>query len=287
MIHALLAVVHQVARTMDAGDHGDAMIAARIYLDCYSQRRPLRMAGRTGFRGITDLRYIRWVTRPLAGQAQTVTVRAATTGNGMPVGQFEGLTVTGTSLDAGASITARQPAVFLYRSPGFMARSFGSPSTLPQTRFYFALRAKHGRDFLVRFYDQLAGGISSFSMKSLSNPEAFKRSDAGVLYVDHAEADQAAQIARNWVTGLRLPLRQLSPLGTKTLLPGLSWADSIPVANDPEVSFGQWLAGTLLEAAQQHGRSAGEADLRKIVAARGRELDRIWRDPARAGHDPD
>lgn len=286
MNHALLSVVHQAARAMASGDHSELAMASRIYLDCYSRRRLLQITEATQFRGITDLHFMRWVTQPLAGLAQTITIPAVTADDGTPVGQLGGFAVTGTSKDGGASITARRPAVFLYRSPGFMARSFGESSRLPQTRLYFALRARHGRRFLIQLHDRLADRLSKFSMKSLSNPEAFQRSDAGVLYVDHAEAHQAAKIAREWVADLRLPLRRLSPLGTNALLPGLSWADSIPVKDDAEVSFGQWIAGILLEAAQKHGTSASAEDLAGIVSARGRELGQIWRDPARTGDDP-
>lgn len=68
----------------------------------------------------------------------------------------------------------------------------------------------------------------------LSDPEAYSRSDAAVLYIDRSQLDEVLAVILQLYHAVQDGMKQSTPLFVKTLLPGLG------LAEDPSngLSFG-------------------------------------------------
>jgi hypothetical protein len=103
-------------------------------------------------------------------------------------------------------------------------------------RFYWNLTSTLTPTALHAVTSQLNGAEIPFRMKVLSDPAAYVRADAGVLYVYKRYVARAyAAIQRAYFT-VRAGLLPQVPLFTKRLAPGLGLAED---PGDPGTSFGQ------------------------------------------------
>ena len=157
-----------------------------------------------------------------------------------------------------------------------------------QAGFYIAIgdgegdEEEDGGDVLVRLYWHLTSAAAvpfvglltgrlndlglPFRMKTLSDPRAYRRADAGVLYLGKRHYSAArAEIVASYHT-LADRIRPATPLLTKRLAPGLA------VAEDPGggASFGQHrctLVARALWRAFEHGRRSPRERLETVAAA--------------------
>ena len=104
----------------------------------------------------------------------------------------------------------------------------------PQRRYYWHLTSQAAAPFLAAATSMLNAASVPFRLKVLSDPDAYTRADAGVLYLRRSHAlaagDAIARIHETVAAGLR----QEIPLLTFRLADGLALAESPPTG-----SYGQ------------------------------------------------
>ncbi|MBY5856125.1 hypothetical protein GR239_24905 [Rhizobium leguminosarum] len=145
----------------------------------------------------------------------------------------------------GAKVRLRLGRNSLRSSPGFclLFGDFDLPAEGPKLRFYWNLDPGLAVRFVSEATSRLNASHIPFRLKVLTDPLAYDRCDAGVLYIERsglgAVADEIAKVYS--AIG---PLREKVPAFTRKLAPGLAAAD------DPGngESFGMHRCGLLAEA---------------------------------------
>src|SRR5215217_5090030 len=101
-------------------------------------------------------------------------------------------------------------------------------------RFYWNLHPAVAVSYIDVVTDVLNAKNILFTTKVLSDPEAYSRSDAAVLYIDRSQLDEVLAIIPQLYRAVQDGIKQSTPMFVKTLLPGLG------LAEDPSngLSFG-------------------------------------------------
>ena len=145
-------------------------------------------------------------------------------------------------------------------------------------RFYWHLTAEIAPGWITELTHRFNAARVAFHAKVLSDPGAYLRADAGVLYVALADAAAAMALIPGLHRGVSASLRPTTPMFTKRLARGIA------IAEDPGDgrSFGQYRCQLVAEGlvrAFQDGRTAAE-DVTAAVAARFAEdgllITRPW-----------
>jgi hypothetical protein len=188
--------------------------------------------------------------------------------------------------EPGMGVGVLMPKELFRLSPGFyMALGnaefpVGGPESI--IRLYWNLRSE-GAVTLVRLLTRaLNEARLAFRLKVVSEPDAYTRCDAGVLYVLAAQYQQVAELVADAHSRLQSELRSATPAFTKALARGLGLAEDPTGGLD---SFGlnrcRLLAEAVVEAAE-----VGAATLPKrlaVVSARfaqaGIDLDAPYLNP--------
>jgi hypothetical protein len=132
----------------------------------------------------------------------------------------------------------RVPREWRHLVPGFYFAIGDTESTdkpEPSVRFYWHLTARAAVPYMATTTKALNGGGIPFRTKVLSDPGAYQRADAGVLYVARRDCDRLGNLLPTIYRRIASELRAQTPLFTRSLAPGLA------VADDPGdgMSFGQ------------------------------------------------
>ena len=163
-------------------------------------------------------------------------------------------------VEIGGAGRVRVPKELREMLPGYYA-AFGDADRSPDfdshpldlVRFYWHLTADVARDWMreltVRFN---AAGVP-FQVKTLSDPGAYVRADAAVLYIERKDLASTMALLPELHRVTRAGLRDTTPMLTKRLAPGLG------VADDPGDgrSFGQHRCQLIAEGLLR--RTGGEA----------------------------
>ena len=139
-------------------------------------------------------------------------------------------------------------------------------STETRVRFYWHLTEAAAASYLDLATQSLNEHRIPFRTKVLSDPGAYFRADAGVLYIERRYVKAVLPIVRRMHEGLGAMLRPEVPMFTKALLPGLG------LAEDPAngLSFGQArcrLVAAGMWSAFCKGRNDGDSRLEAIAEA--------------------
>jgi hypothetical protein len=145
----------------------------------------------------------------------------------------------GDAIAAGASCRVLVPKERRGAMPGFYVAD-GDAGDSPEgeaeiVRDYWHLRPEAAAPFLAAATSLLNEAGIPFQIKVLADPGAYRRADAGVLYLDRRDRERAGPIIAGIYAQVASALRADVPLFTKRLAPGLGYAE------DPagEMSFGQ------------------------------------------------
>lgn len=193
-----------------------------------------------------------------------------------------GLRAARAAFEKGEPCQVRVPKECRKLLPGFYlmvgdtdGREPDAASRPPTLRLYWHLTSPAAPRLLAAASRFLNGGSFPFRAKVLSSPAAYRRADAGVLYLASEDYESARGALALIYAEVRDGLRLDVPLFTRALAPGLG------IAEDPGngLSFGQHrcrLVAGALWAAHQDGRSDARSKRRAVAAAF-----------ERAGLDPD
>ncbi len=183
---------------------------------------------------------------------------------------------------AGETCRVRLPKEFRYLMKGYYFALGNAPDDEneprdpavldPERRYYWHLTSQAAAPFLAAATSILNAASVPFRLKVLSDPDAYTRADAGVLYLRRSHAlavgDAIAQIHETVAAGLR----QEIPLLTFRLANGLALAESPPTG-----SYGQHrcrLIASALWRSHACGDDSREARLAAMAAAwRAQGLD--------------
>jgi hypothetical protein len=156
--------------------------------------------------------------------------------------------VFGRLVEAGATVSVLMPKELLRLSPGFYL-ALGDPEFAQESeaivRLYWHLRSETAEALVGAASSLLNSADLPFRLKVISDPSAYTRCDAGVLYVRRADTDRVLPIVARIHARLRNGLRETTPALTKRLADGLGLAEQPPSAAD---SFGMHRCGLLAEA---------------------------------------
>jgi HopA1 effector protein family len=129
-------------------------------------------------------------------------------------------------------------------------------------RFYWHLTPQGAQLWTRELTERFNAAGVSFHAKVISDPAAFLRADAGVLYVEHRHVPDAMALMRRLHSAVAVHLRQATPMFTKRLARGLA------VAEDPGDgrSFGQHRCHLVSEGLVR-AFTAGDSGFEQVVAA--------------------
>lgn len=136
----------------------------------------------------------------------------------------------------GASCEVRLAKEIRHLFPSFyMALGNALPDGSPLLRLYWHLTPSASLRYMALVTERLNREGVPFKTKVLSNPQQYLRADAGVLYVKRSDFSRLRRIISQLYGQLQWELKEVVPLFTKRLAPGLG------LAEDPGdgLSFGQ------------------------------------------------
>jgi hypothetical protein len=187
------------------------------------------------------------------------------------------------ALVLGSSVHLRLPKQFPNLMPGFYIAS--SNQRLVETtgfvRFYWNLTPAGAIQLVKRVTTQLNGAGLSFKCKVLTDPGAYSRCDAGVLYVRQEDCHPVIELLEGIYPEIRPNLKPLTPVFTKRL------SDGLGLAEEPgqQESLGQQRCGILAEGmlrAYELGKRAVEDRLQVVedcFSEAGLRLDEPFLNP--------
>jgi hypothetical protein len=180
-------------------------------------------------------------------------------------------------LVAGRAVTVDVPAILPGRLPGFVARRGSVVVTdEPITRLYLNIRPAQAQWVLGPLAAALDSAAIPFEMKVLAHPRAYRRRDAGVVYVPTSRLDAAIQILRGRRDRDGVILDAAVPTLVHQIDEGIGLADS-PDDVAHGLSFGQWVSGLFTAAAERDPSARSIAqDVRRSIAGAGRDPDRPY-----------
>jgi hypothetical protein len=185
---------------------------------------------------------------------------------------------------AADTLRVRTPALRCSVMPGFVVRTGNVPpgDRSRLTRLYLDLAPEGAAWMLGTLARRLDAAGRPFEMKVASNPRAYLRRDAGVLYVPTGtESDALATLEAALAEAPTGVLGAASPALTLPVRPGVGLADD-PTDLGGGMSHGQWVSSLLLDAlvaarAEGGDPAAVEEHLVRLVVAAGRDLRRPYR----------
>ncbi len=96
---------------------------------------------------------------------------------------------------------------------------------VPLLRLYWNLRAGAATKYVALITGRCNGGGLPFRTKVVADPTAYRRADAGVLYIVRTDAAAFAPIVRDVYAEIAPLLHNDVPMFTKRIAPGLAWAE--------------------------------------------------------------
>ena len=108
------------------------------------------------------------------------------------------------------------------------------------------MSAEGALDYVRHCTDMLNRERLHFKTKVISDPRAFHRSDAGVLYINRSDLRRALPIVREIHGRLRGKIKPATPLFAKRLAPGLGFAEDPRDDNSFGFSRARIIAGALI-----------------------------------------
>jgi hypothetical protein len=157
-----------------------------------------------------------------------------------------------------------------------------APADDPLVRYYWHLTPGTAAPFLAAATATLNALDVPFRVKVLSDPDAYRRADAGVLYLRRRYVGRIGDAVARIHGAVAGGLRPESPLFTKPLAPGLGLAEDEP---EGRRSFGQHrchLAATALWSAFHRGLADRDARAEEVATT----FRRAGLDPARPYLEP-
>lgn len=118
-------------------------------------------------------------------------------------------------------------------------------------RFYWNLTAEGALRYMALVTEQLNQKGIVFSTKVLSNPEAYTRTDSGVLYVDASQLEQVLPCIVSIQQSLQGCLKESVPMFVKPLFPGVGFAEDPRNGMSFGISRSKIIAETLYACLQQ------------------------------------
>jgi len=180
--------------------------------------------------------------------------------------------------DGNGVVQLRVPVDLEGASPGFYCVRGTTPprTTGPVDRFYWNVRPS-GAARLIRTATERLNHLGiPFVIKVIADPEAFGRTDAGLLEVAHADREVVLPTVRVLYARLGGDLDPPTPAFTKALAPGLAFAQQ-PTAGESFGTSRSVLVAEALVAAYERGHHTTDgrlAAVRRTFDAAGLDLDR-------------
>ena len=253
-----------------------ALFRYAIYHGLYARRAPSidQLFSATSATASFDRRFVQFAVAEVGAWTGYATFPTLDVCDGWAEIHIAGTRVRAPHDGALGSVLIKTPPVLYFASPGFLSRLHGQTSTAQSRRIYMALRPEDSRWFLSVLFQALACELPHFSMKTLSNPRAYRRADSSVIYVDANDLEPALEVVQNEMVRTGVSLRSIHPLGTCEVVPGLAWAVSPQPTGTTPISFGQWVRDFIVDAVEQ-GRATSDS-LDELAGSRGRKLARLY-----------
>jgi hypothetical protein len=189
-------------------------------------------------------------------------------------------------LQPGSGAGVLMPKELLRLSPGFYMAlgdaEFAGDGSVPTVRFYWNLHRDGAAGLIATLTASLNAAGLPFRLKVVSDPAAYSRCDAGVLYTRCDDYDAVAPIVAAAHAALAAALKPATPAFTKPLAPGLALAEDPGAGSE---SFGTARARLLAEAIVQ-AAEAGAGDpatglttAEEVFAQAGVSLDAPFLNP--------
>lgn len=125
-------------------------------------------------------------------------------------------------------------------------------------RFYWNLTAEGALDYVRFCTEALNRERLHFKTKVISDPRAYHRSDAGVLYVNRADLRETLPIIKDIHGRLQGKIKPATPLFAKRLADGLGFAEDPRDDNSFGFSRAKIIAGALIRCLVEGRSSRGE-----------------------------
>jgi|HubBroStandDraft_6_1064221.scaffolds.fasta_scaffold03856_3 hypothetical protein len=168
----------------------------------------------------------------------------------------------------GTLTTLRSPQSLLRVSPGFyMAlgdKDLPKKSSKVLNRFYWNLTAPGAATFIRAVTSTFNSAALPFRVKVANHPSRFSRCDAGVLYLPIDDFQRCEKLLQRIYKKVSPYLKQGTPALTKSLAPGLGWAEDPP---DPS-GFGMHRCSLIAEGilrAYEAGKKTPESRLKMVA----------------------
>jgi HopA1 effector protein family len=156
---------------------------------------------------------------------------------------------------AGAEVSLRMPKELPNASPGYHLVLGNEPLDVPSEdgliRLYWHLVPEGAIPFVAEVTRSLNSGQLPFQAKVLADPAAFIRCDAGVLYLRRSDYGAAVGALAEIHRRLHSALRPTTPALTKTLAPGLGFAEQPPMGESYGLARCTALGRALIRAYEQ------------------------------------
>ncbi|MFI4941261.1 MAG: T3SS effector HopA1 family protein [Burkholderiales bacterium] len=125
-------------------------------------------------------------------------------------------------------------------------------------RFYWNLTAEGALDYVRFCTEALNRERLHFKTKVISDPRAYQRSDAGVLYINRADLRETLPIIKDIHGKLQGKIKPATPLFAKRLADGLGFAEDPRDDNSFGFSRAKIIAGSLIRCLVEDRCSRGE-----------------------------
>ncbi len=132
---------------------------------------------------------------------------------------------------------------------------------VPMLRLYWNLQAGAATKYIALITGQCNRLGLPFRTKVLADPTAYRRADAGVLYIERTDAAAFASTVRDVYTEIAPLLHHDVPMFTKRIAPGLAWAEDPGGAR----SFGETRCSAIADGLIAAGDSANENERYRLM----------------------
>ena len=160
--------------------------------------------------------------------------------------QYQGMLDAGTACQVRIPKETRNLNANFFMIFGNLSSVGGKDPMQDVLRFYWNLSAEGALDYVRHCTETLNRERLHFKTKVISDPRAFHRSDAGVLYINRSDLRRTLPIVRDIHGRLRGKIKPATPLFAKRLAAGLGFAEDPRDDNSFGFSRARIIAGALI-----------------------------------------
>lgn len=264
------AIMRASSSALRSSFKSESEMLRHFYFSVYSARRNLRSIPVS----FLDGDFVKWVASGVSGYRATSLKSAACVAGGKFGGGQRSFTCRSRANETCGPDNVQTLAFSLTQSPGFMSAAKGglaSVAVAERVKVYFAISPSAAPIVLTGLVDVIDSVAEDYAVKVLAHPRMYFRSDAAVLYARLSELDEIIDaLSDDFLAKLRL--RDVEPLASKRIRPGIAWAqDHLDPESGREMSFGQWVSGVVAASSGEDADNSNATALEDMILSAGRD----------------